>query len=181
MRSFKVNGVTLILLAGGKDKNLPWQDFADEVIARVNMLIGFGDAGPMIVRTVQDRAAEVHAKAPSCALVQRLDEAVELARAAANSNLSREGSAAINNGVIRKSSHGHQALGYGVIVLLSPGGTSYDAYRDFEARGEHFRRLVHESIANATHTFDSGTNLIKYYARRTRAIRQRCVLRRLRH
>jgi hypothetical protein len=26
--------------------------------------------------------------------------------------------------------------------LLSPGGTSYDAYRDFEERGEHFRRLV---------------------------------------
>ena len=28
------------------------------------------------------------------------------------------------------------------VVLLSPGGTSYDAYRDFEARGEHFRQLV---------------------------------------
>jgi len=27
-------------------------------------------------------------------------------------------------------------------VLLSPGGTSYDAYRDFEERGEHFRKLV---------------------------------------
>jgi UDP-N-acetylmuramoylalanine--D-glutamate ligase len=30
----------------------------------------------------------------------------------------------------------------GDIVLLSPGGTSYDAYRDFAERGEHFRRLV---------------------------------------
>ena len=30
----------------------------------------------------------------------------------------------------------------GDIVLLSPGGTSYDAYKDFEARGEHFRQLV---------------------------------------
>jgi len=47
--------------------------------------------------------------------------------------------------------HGH-ANGHGhnspqrnlcpTIVLLSPGGTSYDAYRDFEERGEHFRRLV---------------------------------------
>jgi UDP-N-acetylmuramoylalanine--D-glutamate ligase len=27
-------------------------------------------------------------------------------------------------------------------VLLSPGGTSFDAYRDFVARGEHFRELV---------------------------------------
>ena len=30
----------------------------------------------------------------------------------------------------------------GDIVLLSPGGTSYDAYRDFAERGEHFRSLV---------------------------------------
>jgi UDP-N-acetylmuramoylalanine--D-glutamate ligase len=30
----------------------------------------------------------------------------------------------------------------GDVVLLSPGGTSYDAYQDFVERGEHFRRLV---------------------------------------
>jgi UDP-N-acetylmuramoylalanine--D-glutamate ligase len=30
----------------------------------------------------------------------------------------------------------------GDVVLLSPGGTSYDAYRDFAARGEHFRQIV---------------------------------------
>jgi UDP-N-acetylmuramoylalanine--D-glutamate ligase len=27
-------------------------------------------------------------------------------------------------------------------VLLSPACASYDQYRDFEARGEHFRALV---------------------------------------
>ena len=30
----------------------------------------------------------------------------------------------------------------GDVVLLAPGGTSFDAYRDFAARGEHFRQLV---------------------------------------
>jgi len=30
----------------------------------------------------------------------------------------------------------------GDVVLLAPGGTSFDAYRDFAARGEHFRALV---------------------------------------
>jgi UDP-N-acetylmuramoylalanine--D-glutamate ligase len=30
----------------------------------------------------------------------------------------------------------------GDVVLLSPGGTSYDAYPDFVARGEHYRKLV---------------------------------------
>src|SRR5204862_4674528 len=30
----------------------------------------------------------------------------------------------------------------GDVVLLSPACTSYDQYPDFEARGDHFRRLV---------------------------------------
>jgi UDP-N-acetylmuramoylalanine--D-glutamate ligase len=117
LRSFDALDQTLILLAGGKDKNLPWDEFADEVLARVDFLIGFGDAGAMIVRKVQERAAFRQQPAPSTALVHRLDEAVDLAARAAEQ---------------------------GAVVLLSPGGTSYDAYRDFEARGEHFRRLVVE-------------------------------------
>lgn len=115
LRSFDALNQTLILLAGGKDKNLPWEEFADEVLARVDFLIGFGDAGGMIVRKVQERAAFRQQPAPSTAVVHRLDEAVALAA---------------------------RAVEPGAVVLLSPGGTSYDAYRDFEARGEHFRRLV---------------------------------------
>ena len=113
--SFDPAAQTIILLAGGKDKDLPWQRFADEVNARVSMLVGFGAAGSMIVRTVQERAELNRVTAPSCAVVQRLDEAVDLVRRSAAPNS---------------------------VVLLSPGGTSYDAYRDFEARGEHFRTLV---------------------------------------
>lgn len=119
LRSFDPKAQTIVLLAGGKDKNLPWQEFADEVLARVTMLVGFGDAGAMIVRTVQDRAELTRVKAPSCAVVQRLDEAVDLVRRSTAPN---------------------------TVVLLSPGGTSYDAYQDFEARGEHFRALVLAAI-----------------------------------
>jgi UDP-N-acetylmuramoylalanine--D-glutamate ligase len=32
----------------------------------------------------------------------------------------------------------------GEVVLLAPGGTSFDEFKDFEARGERFRRLVSE-------------------------------------
>jgi UDP-N-acetylmuramoylalanine--D-glutamate ligase len=48
-------------------------------------------------------------------VVKRLDEAVDLARRVADDS---------------------------TVVLLSPGGTSFDAYKDFAARGEHFRALV---------------------------------------
>jgi UDP-N-acetylmuramoylalanine--D-glutamate ligase len=32
----------------------------------------------------------------------------------------------------------------GDVVLLSPGGTSFDAYRDFAERGDHFQALVRQ-------------------------------------
>lgn len=115
LRSFPAGEQTLILLAGGKDKNLPWDAFASEALARVSYLIGFGHSGAMIVEAVKERARFGQQPIPSCAVVQRLDEAVELAA---------------------------RIAGPKSIVLLSPGGTSYDAYRDFEERGEHFRRLV---------------------------------------
>lgn len=115
LQVFPPGAQTLILLAGGQDKNLPWDAFADEVLERVQCLIGFGEAGPMIADKVRERASFRRISAPCCAVVQRLDEAVVLAK---------------------------QTATPGTVVLFSPGGTSYDAYKNFEQRGEHFRSLV---------------------------------------
>ncbi len=137
LRCFVAGKQTLILLAGGKDKNLPWDSFADEVIARVNYVIGFGHAGSMIVNKVQERAQFMKRRAPNCAVVQRLDEAVALA--------ARVAGVATPDSLPKENFNRHgndQRPLLPTVVLLSPGGTSYDAYRDFEARGEHFRRLI---------------------------------------
>jgi len=127
LRIFEPGKQTLILLVGGKDKHLPWQVFADEAIERVNMLIGFGEAGPMIVNAVQEQARLNHLAAPNCAVVQRLDEAIDLSARVGGTNS---------------------------VVLLSPGGTSFDAYPNFEVRGEHFRVLVAQHEQNAVNRHD---------------------------
>ena len=41
----------------------------------------------------------------------------------------------------------HEVARAGDAVLLSPAGTSFDAYPNFERRGDHFRKLV-EAMAN---------------------------------
>jgi len=124
LRSFEE---PIVLLAGGRDKKLPWDEFADETVRRVRQLITFGEAGPMIARVVEERmgrgageqgsrgAGEQRGRLEGITLVGTLEEAVEAA-----ARLARPGE----------------------VVLLSPGGTSFDAFRDFAERGDRFKELV---------------------------------------
>lgn len=114
----------LVLLLGGRDKDLPWESMLALAVQKVRYIIAFGEAGSMVVRETQAVLAQIAQATPDkmapgvrIEQVDTLPEAVELAA--------------------------HMALP-GDVVLLSPGGTSYDAYRDFEARGEHFRQLVND-------------------------------------
>ncbi len=105
----------LILLAGGKDKDLPWHQFARKVWQRVHTLIAFGVSGPRIAAAVMQAREATDAVEPLIHVVDSLDCAVATARLAARP---------------------------GAIVLMSPGAASFDAFADYEARGEHFRQLV---------------------------------------
>jgi len=105
----------LVLLAGGRDKKLPWADFADLVHRRVDHLILFGEAVELIRQAVgESGTGERPYTITRCPC---LKDAVQAANALVEP---------------------------GDVVLLSPGGTSYDEFRDFEARGEAYRTWVRE-------------------------------------
>jgi UDP-N-acetylmuramoylalanine--D-glutamate ligase len=110
----------LILLAGGRDKDLPWEAFARAVTQRVRVLVLFGEAATLIGGHVEAALAEAKARHEGVIL-----EAVIWA-------------GTLENAVQAAAKHAQS----GDVVLLSPGGTSFDAYRDFAERGEHFRQLV---------------------------------------
>lgn len=101
----------VILLAGGKDKNLPWEDFAKLVRERVDHIILFGEAADLIEKALVAAGAE-HLIAGYCS---GLEDAVHIAA---------------------------ELVIPGDVVLLSPGGTSFDEFRDFESRGEAYRQWV---------------------------------------
>jgi UDP-N-acetylmuramoylalanine--D-glutamate ligase len=103
----------LILLAGGRDKKLPWDEFAGLVNRRVDHLIVFGEAADIILRAIEPKQ-DTRLKITRC---KGLREAVDCAV---------------------------QVIKPGVVVLLSPGGTSFDEFLDFEERGECFARWVRE-------------------------------------
>lgn len=104
----------IVLLLGGRDKNLPWSDLARLVCERVDHLVVFGEAGEMIQKIVAGVGGE---RGVDIRRAKTLKEAVALAAEVASA---------------------------GDVVLLSPGGTSFDEFKDFAERGEAFRTWVRE-------------------------------------
>jgi UDP-N-acetylmuramoylalanine--D-glutamate ligase len=106
---------SIVLLLGGRDKDLPWEELIQLVGERVRHVVLFGEATEKIQRTAEglgidgDRVRMMQAAG--------LREAVDLA-----ANIAVAGD----------------------IVLLSPGGTSFDEFKDFAERGERFREWVQE-------------------------------------
>ncbi len=101
----------IVLLAGGKDKEMVWDAWVRQVVAQVKHVVLFGALAEMLAGRLK---AEGYGQMTQ---VASLAEAVEVARETAVS---------------------------GDVVLLSPGGTSFDAFQDFAKRGEQFRKLVKE-------------------------------------
>lgn len=106
----------VVLLIGGADKDLPWEKAISLALRKARHVVVFGKPGKKQVRSKVVRLLRLMgASNDVMSEVDTLDEAITRATEVAQA---------------------------GDVVLLSPGGTSYDAYPDFAARGEHFRQLV---------------------------------------
>lgn len=105
----------LVLIAGGYDKKLPFDEFGRVLAQRVRAVVLLGVTAPQIEEAVRRAAAELKAEVPPLIHVGGLDEAVVEAA--------------------------HRAEP-GDVVLLSPACASYDMFKNFEERGERFRQLV---------------------------------------
>jgi len=108
----------IVLLAGGRDKHLPWDEMARLTLQKARLLILFGEAAPIIEKAIRVSGSGFRVSRDWEVFVRRcqtLDEAVTVAAKEAQP---------------------------GDVVLLSPGGTSFDAFSDFVERGERFHELV---------------------------------------
>ncbi len=105
--------VPLVLLAGGRDKNLPWMEFYKMVCQRVDHLIVFGEASQKILQELDFSGTENITITQCVGLYDAVQEAARIVQP-------------------------------GEVVLLSPGGTSFDEFENYEQRGEHFAQWVKE-------------------------------------
>jgi UDP-N-acetylmuramoylalanine--D-glutamate ligase len=105
LRSFEE---PIVLMLGGRDKNLPLEEMLAEAKRTCRAVVCFGQSGPMLADAAQAAGLQVER-------AETMAEAFETAARMAQP---------------------------GDVVLLSPACTSFDAYPNFEARGEEFRQLV---------------------------------------
>ena len=104
----------IVLLLGGRDKNLPWEELAALVRQRVEHVVLFGEAAEKIAAALDQTTGPFPLTLDRC---KGLEEAVQAAA---------------------------KVAGPGSIVLLSPWGTSFDQFNDFEERGKAFQKWVSE-------------------------------------
>ncbi len=105
----------LILLVGGRDKDLPWQDLKNKIQQRVDHLVLFGETADMIEKMfgIPD---------PN------------------NRPFSINKCGGVKEAVVKAA----ELMKPGDVVLFSPGGTSFDEFIDFEDRGKRFTAWVKE-------------------------------------
>jgi UDP-N-acetylmuramoylalanine--D-glutamate ligase len=109
----------LVLLIGGRDKHLPWDEFAALARQRVAHLVLFGEMADLVEKALTSTGKGAYNLVKCGSLKEAVQAAARI----------------VTTGGLAP---------FGGVVLLSPGGTSFDEFRDFEERGDAFRKWVHE-------------------------------------
>lgn len=107
----------IVLLAGGKDKHLPWEDAVRLMRNVTRDIILFGHAAQLIYEVIERVTKRETGRAPNVHRCETLEEAVQLAAKMAQP---------------------------GDVVLLSPGCASFDQFSSYTQRGERFAELVNQ-------------------------------------
>lgn len=103
----------IVLMLGGRDKKLPWDSLAELIRQRVDHVVLFGEAASKIASAIG--GSRTGGRPYTISHCIGLEDAVKTAAKVAEA---------------------------GDVVLLAPGGTSFDEFKDFAERGERFREWV---------------------------------------
>jgi UDP-N-acetylmuramoylalanine--D-glutamate ligase len=110
----------VVLIAGGRDKHLPWDEFAQLAASHVRVLLLIGEAAPLIESAVRQHLEALRPNT-TCLKSSAIHRCISLQDAVVQAR--------------RRAVPGDT-------VLLSPGCTSYDMFHDFAERGDAFIRAV---------------------------------------
>ena len=106
----------VIMIAGGYDKNIPFDDLGNDIVKRVKLLVLMGKTMPKIKIAVENADGYIENNPP----IITADS--------------------LKDAVIKATSHAES----GDIIILSPACASFDMFKNFEERGNLFKQIVME-------------------------------------
>lgn len=104
----------IIIIAGGYDKKIPFDELGPVIVEKVKLLILMGKTADKIEKAVKEASAYKEGE-PVILRVSNMQQAVKAA---------------------------YENSEKGDIVAMSPACASFDLYKNFEERGKHFKELV---------------------------------------
>ena len=104
----------ICIIAGGYDKNIPYEPLAKPIIDHVKLLVVMGQTGPKIEKVVREHS-DFTASGLKILHADSMEQAVQLM---------------------------YENTTEGEVVSLSPASASFDLYPNFEVRGRHYKELV---------------------------------------
>ena len=115
LKALEERGERVVLIAGGKDKKCDYTGLGEAILAVCDRVVLCGENSPLIERSLRIACERKGFAEPSIVHCDSYEEAVEAARRLAQP---------------------------GESVVLSPAGTSFDRFRNFEERGNLYKGIV---------------------------------------
>ncbi len=122
----------IVLIAGGRDKNLDYDELGSAIVSKARALVLVGAASDRIHRSVEKALAERGQSSREEANLEGV--ALEEVRRAAGFREAVETAVSL--------------AGTGDAVLLSPACASFDLFRSYKHRGDAFKQIVRELTAD---------------------------------
>lgn len=117
INTLKVFEEKVILIAGGKDKGIPYDDIGGAVADKVKLLILVGATAEVIKKAAEAEFEKRKQPLLPIYILESFGEAVKLA---------------------------HENAEKGDVVIMSNASTSFDKFKNFEERGNLFKKLVND-------------------------------------
>ena len=106
----------ICIIAGGYDKNIPYEPLAKPILDHVKLLVVMGQTGPKIEKVVREHSCFATSDI-KILHADSMEQAVQLM---------------------------YENTSAGDVVSLSPASASFDLYPNFEVRGRHYKELVNK-------------------------------------
>jgi UDP-N-acetylmuramoylalanine--D-glutamate ligase len=129
----------VIIIAGGYDKNLPFNEFGRRIVEKAKAAILIGQTAPKIAEAIKEHKSKRAKEHKSTRAQEHKSISVKTGATSHKSQVTRT---EIVKSLSDAVNLANELAETGDIILLSPACASYDMFENYEQRGNEFTKLV---------------------------------------